>query len=199
MPKITPKQQRFVDEYLIDLNATQAAIRAGYSPKTARQIGQQNLSKLVIQAEITEGRKRASERTEITVDRILQQLAAIAFLDVRRLFDAEGNLLSVQALADDVASAIASLESEDLFEGRGPDRKKVGRITKIKLADKMAALQMLGKYLGMFVERTEISGAEGAPIWVAFEGALDKVYGDGPMPQIGPQTKVYAGFDPNDV
>lgn len=76
---LTPKQARFVEEYLIDLNATQAAIRAGYSKKTAGQIGDQNLKKLHISKSIQEAQAKRSERTEITQDRVLQELARIAF------------------------------------------------------------------------------------------------------------------------
>lgn len=82
---LTPKQQRFVDEYLVDLNATQAAIRAGYSPDTARQMGAENLSKPVIQLAIAEGRKAQQERTGITADRVLREIALIAFADAREL------------------------------------------------------------------------------------------------------------------
>lgn len=89
--KITPKQQRFVEEYLVDLNATQAAIRAGYSRKTARQIGEQNLSKLDIQSAITKAREKRSERTQITVDRVLEEIARIGMGDVRKLFREDGS------------------------------------------------------------------------------------------------------------
>ena len=77
--KLTPKQRRFVNEYLIDLNATQAAIRAGYSKKTAQQIGAENLSKPVIQAEIQKRQTKLQNKLEITQERVLQELASIAF------------------------------------------------------------------------------------------------------------------------
>lgn len=76
---MTPKQQRFVEEYLVDLNATQAAIRAGYSAKTAGQIGEQNLKKLEIAAAIAEAKAQQAKRTEITADRVLAELAKIGF------------------------------------------------------------------------------------------------------------------------
>jgi phage terminase small subunit len=69
---LTPKQARFVEEYLIDLNATQAAIRAGYSAKTARQVGQENLSKPVISAALSERQKARSERVELTGDMVIE-------------------------------------------------------------------------------------------------------------------------------
>lgn len=85
MAKLTPKQQRFVDEYLIDLNATQAAIRAGYSPKTARQIGEQNLSKLDIQQAIEQAKAERSERTKITQDEVLKMWHDLATVDYNEI------------------------------------------------------------------------------------------------------------------
>jgi hypothetical protein len=88
--KLTPKQERFVQEYLIDFNATQAAIRAGYSKNTAQEIGSQNLSKLMIQAKIRQKQAKIAEKFEITEDLIATELARNAFLDhPRRAFDAE--------------------------------------------------------------------------------------------------------------
>lgn len=84
---LTPKQQRFVDEYLVDLNGTQAAIRAGYSPGTARQMAAENLSKPYIELAIAEARKAQQERTSINADRVLQEIAAIALADSRELVE----------------------------------------------------------------------------------------------------------------
>jgi phage terminase small subunit len=81
------KQQRFVEEYLIDLKGTQAAIRAGYCEKTANRIASENLSKLDVQAAISEAQRRRAERTRITQDRVVEALAHVAFYDIRRLFD----------------------------------------------------------------------------------------------------------------
>lgn len=84
---LTPKQQRFVDEYLIDLNGAQAAIRAGYSPATAKQIAAENLSKPYLQLAIAEARKRQQERTGITADRVLRELTDVALADPRELVE----------------------------------------------------------------------------------------------------------------
>lgn len=77
MKKLNPKQTRFVEEYLIDFNATQAAIRAGYSEKTARAIGQENLTKPYIQAEIAKRTKVTSEKLQITQEQIIQELLEV--------------------------------------------------------------------------------------------------------------------------
>ncbi len=84
---LTAKQEKFVDEYLVDLNATQAAIRAGYSPGTARQMGAENLSKPDIQLAVSEARKRQQARTEITADRVLQEIVSVALADARELVE----------------------------------------------------------------------------------------------------------------
>ena len=96
MGKLTPKQARFVEEYLVDLNATQAAIRAGYSEQTARSIGYENLTKPDIQQAIDEARGKQQQRTEITADRVLEEYAKIAFFDPRKLFTADGAIKPVQ-------------------------------------------------------------------------------------------------------
>lgn len=86
-PLLTEKQQRFVEEYLVDLNATQAAIRAGYSQKTAGAVGHENLKKPEIQSEIAAARKAQQERTELTVDSVVRRIAEIAFADPRELIE----------------------------------------------------------------------------------------------------------------
>jgi len=84
---LTPKQQRFVDEYMVDLNATQAAIRAGYSPDTAAAIGYENLQKPQIHAALQEAREAQQERTGITADRVLREIALMALADSRELVE----------------------------------------------------------------------------------------------------------------
>lgn len=92
--KLTEKQQRFVDEYLIDLNATQAAIRAGYSVKTANEQGSQNLAKLSIQQAIAEQMAERSKRTGINQDRVVLELAKIALVKMTDIVDSQGRIKS---------------------------------------------------------------------------------------------------------
>lgn len=142
---LTAKQQRFVDEYLKDLNAAQAAIRAGYSAKTSRSISSELLTKPNIQAAIADRMGKRSERTAITVDRVLLELARLAFLDVRKAYNEDGSLKAIHELDDDTAAAIAGM---DVTEIRGED-DAVGVIKKIKLSDKKGALELLMRHLGM--------------------------------------------------
>lgn len=111
--KLTDKQQRFVQEYLIDLNATQACIRAGYSENTAKQMGSENLSKPDVQAEIEKARSKTSNKLEITRERVLQEIAGIAFEEIKGLADPDLNLPSYS----DKNSALEKLSKHlGLFE-----------------------------------------------------------------------------------
>lgn len=155
---LTPKQSRFVDEYLIDLNATQAAIRAGYSAATARQIGEENLTKPYIAAEVKKRMEKREKRTEITQDRVLQELARLAFFDPRKLFDKEGNPLALHDLDDDTAAAIGGLDVLEQYEGSGDDRVFVGYVKKYKIVDKNTALTNAMRHLGMLNDKLQLSG-----------------------------------------
>ncbi len=154
MRALTPKQERFIEEYLIDLNATQAAIRAGYSKKTANEIGCQNLAKLNISIAIQEAVAARSKRTEITQDRVLEELARLAFFDIRKLYDEDGNLLPIHELPEEVAAAIGGLDVQSV----GGDDSIV-TTKKIKVIDKKGSLELIGRHLKMFTDKTELSGS----------------------------------------
>jgi phage terminase small subunit len=157
---MTPKRDQFVKEYLVDLNATQAAIRAGYSEKTAKSIGQQLLTKLDVQDEIAKAQSMREKRTEITQDKVLRELARIAFADPRNIFEwgADGvTLKDSTSLSDDDAATVSEV-SQVVSESGGS--------IKAKMYDKQRALELIGKHLGMFVERKELTGADGSPLMV---------------------------------
>lgn len=167
---LSPKQAQFVSEYLIDLNATQAAIRTGYSARTARQQAARLLADVNIAAAVELGLAERSKRTEITADRVLQELAKIGFADVRKLFTPGGHLLSPTDMDDDTAATIASVEvvtrrlpgaSDDMEDqGHGGALKRGGSeveyIHKIKSWDKLGALTQIGRHLGMFTDKLEL-------------------------------------------
>jgi phage terminase small subunit len=165
---LNEKQKRFAAEYLIDLNATQAAIRAGYSEKTAASQGQRLLTNVEIQKLVQRGMDERGERTEITQDRVLQELAKVAFSDLRKVLTPGGALIDAQDWDDDVAGFISSVEVVKKPSGEHDEegRPVVEHVHKIKAWDKMAALEKLGKHLGMFVDRSkhEVSGPDGGPI-----------------------------------
>lgn len=153
---LTAKQEAFVIEYLVDLNATQAAIRAGYSENTARFIGAENLTKPYIQAAIQKAQEERAKRTEITADRVLKEYARLGFFDPRKLFDSEGKPIPIQDLDDDTAAAIAGLDVMEEYEGFGDNRTFVGYTKKYKIVDKKGALDSIAKHLGMFVEKIDV-------------------------------------------
>ena len=138
---MTKKQKRFIEEYLIDLNATQAAIRAGYSPDTAKSIGSENLTKPDIKAQIAKAMAERSRRTGVNADRVVMELAKIAFVNANDVIDAKTAMLKPDALPEDTA-AIQSVKVKTFGED-GLERE-------IKMADKLKALELLGKHLGMF-------------------------------------------------
>lgn len=147
------KQLRFVEEYLVDLNATQAAIRAGYSEKTARSQGQRLLTNDDIQQALSEAQNDRSERTRITQDRIIKEIARLGLSDVRKLFDDSGRLLQPHEWDDDIAAAVASIEVDQRKEP-GEDGE-VYTVTKIKAWDKNSALEKLMKHLGLYEKDNE--------------------------------------------
>lgn len=149
---LSARYEVFVSEYLKDRNATQAAIRAGYSPDTAKQQGSRLLTNAAIKAEIdrqqSELIERAKAETGITLERVIREIGRIAFFDPRRLFDAKGEPLPVTELDDETAAVIAGLDVLEEWEGSGEDRRLVGYVKKWKLTDKRGALDMLMKHLG---------------------------------------------------
>lgn len=154
MPKVNGlslKQKTFVEEYLVDLNASQAAIRAGYSKHTAKEQGCQLLTRLNIQEAINSVVEARSKRTEITQDRVLEELARLAFLDPRKMYDEDGNLIPFHLLPIEVAAAVGGIDVSSYGEN-------LKTTTKIKLIDKKGSLDLLGRHLKMFTDKIHHTG-----------------------------------------
>ena len=151
MAKLTEKQRRFVDEYLIDLNATQAAIRAGYSVKTADKQGYQLLEKTRVAEAISEKMAERSRRTGVNQDRVVMELAKIAFVNAADVIDSDDATIKAGATADDTA-AIQSVKVKVIptKEGEGVERE-------IRLNDKLKALELLGKHLDMWNDKLDVN------------------------------------------
>lgn len=149
------RHKAFVEAYLSNgRNATQAAITAGYSPKTAAVKGSQLLTDVKISA-LVEVRaaavqEAAESATQLSVERTLKELARIAYLDPAKLFDAKGRMLSVHEMDADTRAALVSFETAEEIQGEGEKREVVGYIKKIRLADKVGALDKAMKHLGLF-------------------------------------------------
>lgn len=157
---LTLKQQLFADQYLIDLNATRAYLRVnpGVKETTARVEGCRLLANPNVQAYIAEQRERTSKRLEITRDRILLEVARIAFFDPRRLYNPDGTPVEFTTLDDDTVAAIAGLEVLEEFDGSGEDRHLIGHVKKYKIADKKGALDMLMKHKGLYEQDNKQRG-----------------------------------------
>ena len=143
---LTLKQKMFIDEYLVDLNATQAAIRAGYSPKTAKDIASQNLAKLNIRIEIDKKMAERSKRVGMNADRVLQELGKLAFVKIEDVIDFETGRIKPTATSDD----LAAIQSIKIKPG------EYGTEREIKFYDKKATLELLGKHLGLWTDKQEI-------------------------------------------
>ncbi len=160
---MTKKQKRFVEEYLIDLNATQAAIRAGYSPDTAGSIGAENLKKPEIKSRIDKAMAERSKRTGINQDRVLQELARIGFARITDAIDPNTAKIRKDASEDDLA-CIQSIKIKP---------NEFGTEREVKMYDKRAALVDLGKHLGLFSSEKDTE----KPIQITFVKASEKQNG----------------------
>lgn len=146
----TDRKRAFVREYPIDLNLTKAAERAGYSAKSARQEGSRLLSNAAIQDAIALALEVRSARTQITADRVLEELAKLAFSDLRKVFDKKGGLLPPDEWPPEIAASISSIEVDELFEGLGQERTQVGYTKKVRLWDKNSAIDKIGRHLKLW-------------------------------------------------
>ncbi len=177
MARLTAKQQRFCDEYLIDLNATQAAIRAGYSEKTAMEQGYQLLQKTSVAEYIAERKADRMERTEITQDMVLKELANIAFsnaadyanvIEKQAMVEVEGNMIPV--LDENGDPVMYRTVEPTLTESLTEEQKRALAVIKkgrdgfeVKPYDKVRALELLGKHLGMWTENVVVESKGQSP------------------------------------
>jgi phage terminase small subunit len=158
--------RRFVEEYIVDLNAKQAAIRAGYSAHSATQTGCDLLAEPKITAAIETAVAERSARTKITADEVLLELTKLGranMQDYMSATDGGDPYLDFSKLTRDQASCLQEVTVEDYTEGRGENARDVKRV-KFRLCDKRAALVDLGKHLGMFIDRKAVTFPEGVPV-----------------------------------
>ncbi len=158
MAKLTAKQEMFVQEYLIDLNATQAAIRAGYSTKTAKEIGSRLLTNVNVRARVDEAIAERSRRLGVCQDRIVNELAKIAFVNPADVVNFDEATVKAAAAEYDTA-AILSVKVKKSYSDTGETTER-----EVKLNDKVKALELLGKHHGMFKDNVNISGDLGVKI-----------------------------------
>jgi phage terminase small subunit len=150
--KLNPRRERFCHEYLIDLNQTQAAIRAGYSPKTASEQAYDFLKNLQIQARISELKKEREDRTEITADRVLQQYCDIADYRIEDVMDFDGEECIFKPMKEWPRSARAAISSvKQTSETRRIGKEEIKTVKiEFKVDDRLRALDAMAKHLGLF-------------------------------------------------
>jgi len=153
--KLNVRQQVFVNEYIIDFNATRSAIAAGYSTKTANRIGSQNLTKVDIQDAISIAMEKRNERTQINADYVLNRLVEIDKMDIADIFDKHSNLLSIDKWPKAWRTTISALDVNEIMND---DVATV--IKKIKFPDKVKNLELLGKHTDIqaWKDKVEHSG-----------------------------------------
>lgn len=170
MTKLSPREEAFVQEYLKDLNTAAAAERAGYAKRSARQQGHVVLHRPHVQAAIVAARAAIEKRNEITVDRVIREIAAIAFADVRKLYGEDGQLLQPGQMDDETAAAVAGIEVEEIYAGTGADRTVIGHLAKVKRWDKPKALEMLSRHLGIYDDGVKVNVTGSVAIYLPSNG-----------------------------
>jgi phage terminase small subunit len=163
MSDLTPQQRLFVHEYLIDLNGTQAAIRAGYSESTAAQQATRLLKNVQIRAMIDVAMATREEAVKVDAEWVLRRLVEMAEADRADLYDEEGLLLPVKEWPEVWRKGmVTGIEVEELFEGRGEDRKSIGYVRKVRTETPLAIVQTIGKHVRVnaFAEQVNHTGLD---------------------------------------
>lgn len=177
MASLTPRQERFVQEYLIDLNATQAAIRAGYAAKDADVQGPRLLGNVGVAEAVARAKAERSARIGLHADRVLQELAAIGFARMPQFATWGGGDQMELKPSDDLdeqqaAAIVQVIETEKFVKSLDRGESLWSRERSIKLYDKVATLKLLGQHVGMFSDKVEHTGKDGVPL--TFTIAIDR-------------------------
>lgn len=161
---LTAKQQRFVGEFLLDLNGTQAAIRAGYSQRSAQEQASQMLAHPEIKAAIDAAKLKRSEELEVDAAWVLARLVDECDADLADIYTDAGGLKPLDEWPEIWRRGlVAGVETEELFEGVGDDRRQIGFVRKIKLSDRLRRLELIGKHVRVnaFQDQVAVSDLTG--------------------------------------
>lgn len=170
LPELTDKQEMFCRQYIIDFNGAQAAIRAGYSANSAKEIASETLTKPNVKARIEYLKSHVFEAVGITQASVYQELARIAMFDIRKAYNENGSLKKIHELDDNTAAAVSGVKVNEIFEGSGEDRTRIGETVELKLTSKIAAIENIVKIAGWNAPvKNEVSGPGGGPIQTANE------------------------------
>lgn len=146
---LTDKQQRFVQEYIIDWNATQACIRAGYSKKNADRIGPELLTHPKVSEEIKKHSKKISAKAEIDAVWVLKRNAEMLEADIADIIDDDGSYKPIKEWPKIWRQMLQGVDIKEVFDGFGKERQKVGEVVKIKFIDRLKALELIGKHVNV--------------------------------------------------
>lgn len=160
---LNAKQRLFVKEYIKSGNATQAAKVAGYSPKSAKTVGPRMLENVGVKAAIARSLDKATEKAELNAAAVLANIRKLAEVNLTKAFAEDGTMLPLHEMPEDVQFALVSIESDDLIVGSYTKKKKIGKTRKLKIADKVRALEMLAKHFKLLTDVQEVTGKDGGP------------------------------------
>ena len=169
MARKNSRHDRFCREYIKDLNGTRAAIAAGYAKKSAKVTASQLLTNPNVQALLAKLTKKHADKLDLSTEKVLFELSRVGFsnmLDYIKTTEDGGAYVDLSNLTQEQAAAIQEVTVDEYTEGRGKAARRVKR-TKFKLADKIRALELLGKYLKLFTERVEVGGIKGLADMIA--------------------------------
>lgn len=162
--ELNPRRTLFVKHYAKTRNATKAAKAAGYSEKTSYSTGHELLKNPEVSEEINRELKRQTHKFDLSADEVLEEIRALAFVNLRGAFAEDGSLLPLQEMPENVSKALQSVETDEMFAGRGAYRVKIGRTRKVKIADKIRALELLAKHFKLLSDTApKDSSPETAP------------------------------------
>ena len=155
---LSPKQLYFCNEYLVDFNATRAAIRAGYSKKTAKEQGYRLLTKDHVRKKLKELITQQTVRTQVDADKVIKEASRVALADVGMAFNKDGTFKAIHDIPKDLRRAISGIKISEVFEGTGKKRKLTGYIKEVKFWSKDKNIDTLMKHLGLFQRDREQIG-----------------------------------------
>ena len=157
---LNSKQNLFCYEYLQDRNGTQAAIRAGYSTDSAKEIASENLTKPNIKAKINKLIKEQLDSLKVDSKLILREILNAAMVNIADAYDENGKLKDLCDMPESLQKAITSVEINELYDGTGKDREQIGYTKKIKIDSRLKALELLGKNKKLFTDILKVDGIE---------------------------------------
>lgn len=162
MASLTVKQRKFVNELLRDPNmdAVQAARKAGYSEKNIHAAAWSLMRNSKVQEQISSVVEARQERVRVSQDDVLRELVAIVMFDPRELYQEDGTLKRVKDLPPEVARCLTHIEVKELFSSSGNHRDLVGYISKVRWIDRLRAIEMLARHLGMFNDKLTVTNRE---------------------------------------